>query len=630
MQSKRFIWLSSALLILIFIGLNILLQLNFSGWRADLTENRLYTLSEGTRTTLSELSEPIDLTLVYTRRVGQDYPAVRAHAARIRELLQAYKAQAQGRLRIREIDPHPFSQAEDEALASGLVAVDTEGEDPLYFGLIGRNSVDDERVMPFLAPEREAGFEYDLTRMIVRLDQPEPARVGLLSTLNGMTTLGQESGYAIRREIAKSYDLVQIEEDFLEFPEDLDILILAHPPKLTDWQLWQIDQYILRQGRALILVDPAAKVAQGSGPFNLTDRQIRSDLDHFAEAWGIRLSDQAVADTETALAIQADAGEGRTTIVQHPLFLSVPALLMSVENLVTSDLRRSVNFGAAGRFLLTPDAPGQREILIETGPAPSAISAERAATNLTAEQTLAMYESDTEGAAVLGVRLTGALVTAFPNGRPELSIPNDPIYGELARAVQETAAPHTSLSETDAEVILISDVDMLDDALHLDLGNGIAFADNSSLILNALDSLAGGSELMSLRARAPGLRGMETIERMREQAQTRFFDEQARLEANLNETQQRLEELQSIGATGGFFEGDVSAELSQEERSELARLRSEIVQTRARLRQIERDFRHDIDQLERRLRLFTLLTGPLILLFLGLLFNWRRRKGASQ
>ena len=90
-------------------------------------------LSSGTNATLRALNEPIDITLVYTRRVGQEYPAIRAHAARIRELLDSYVARAGGNLRLREIDPEPFSQAEDEALAAGLVAVDTNGEDPLLF-----------------------------------------------------------------------------------------------------------------------------------------------------------------------------------------------------------------------------------------------------------------------------------------------------------------------------------------------------------------------------------------------------------------------------------------------------------------------------------------------------------------
>lgn len=628
MSARRYLILASVLLVAIFGAGNLLIQSWTASARADFTENNLFTLSDGTRSTLNDLAEPIDLTFVYTRSVGQEFPAVRAYAVRVRELLDAYATLGGANIRLREIDPAPFSEAEDEALAAGLVAVDTNGGDPLYFGLIGRNAVDDERVIPFLAPEQESSLEYDITRMLARLDRPEPARIGLLSTLPGMTALTDEAGYAIRREMGKTFSVEILDENFIDLPAEIDVLMLAHPPELSDWQLWQIDQFILRTGRALILLDPAAKTAQGSGPFNMTNRQIRSDLDRFAAVWGVSLAEDAIADTQTALSIEADAGEGRTTVLQHPLFLSVPPALMSRVNIVTADLTRTVNLGAAGRLILNDGAPGQREILMQTGVAPSYIPADRAALDLSAGDTVALYNATDTGPAPLAVRVSGPLISAFPDGAPVADIPDDPIYAELARAAIEEAPPHTSTSAVDADIIILADADMLDDGLHLDLSSGVAFADNISFVLNALDSLSGGSELMSLRARSPGRRPMTTVDNMREAAQARFFSEQARLEGRLATSQQRLEELQSIGATGGFFDGDVSAELNEAEREELARLREDIVSTRGRLRQIERDFRRDIDRLELNLRLFTILGGPLLIGLFGVLIFVRNRRRA--
>ena len=629
MSSRRYLIIASVLLMAVFGAVNLLAQTWFSESRADFTENKLFTLSDGTTATLDSLAEPIDLTFVYTRSVGQEFPAVRAYAVRVRELLDAYATLGGANVRLREIDPAPFSEAEDEALAAGLIAVDTNGGDPLYFGLIGRNAVDDERVIPFLAPEQETSLEYDITRMLARLDRPEPARIGLLSTLPGMNALTDEAGYTIRREMGKTFTVELIEENFVELPGELDVLMLAHPPELTDWQLWQIDQFILRTGRALILLDPAAKTSQGSGPFNMTNRQIRSDMDRFAPVWGVRLSDDAIADTETALSIEADAGDGRTTVLQHPLFLSIPPALMSRVNIITADMTRTVNLGAPGRLILNDSAPGSREILMRTGPAPSDIPADRAALDLSAGDTVAMYQATDIGAAPVAVRVSGPLISAFTDGAPATDIPDDPIYAELARAAAAEAPPHMTTSAVDADIVIISDADMLDDGLHLDLQSGVAFADNTTLILNALDSLSGGSDLMSLRARAPGRRPMTTVDTMREEAQSRFFSEQARLESRLTTSQQRLEELQSVGATGGFFDGDVGAELNEAERDELARLREDIVTTRERLRQIERDFRRDIDRLELKLRLFTILGGPLLMGLFGILVFVRIRRGTQ-
>ncbi|MEM9225395.1 MAG: Gldg family protein [Pseudomonadota bacterium] len=629
MQAKPYLFSAAAALMALFVGANILIQDWMSASRYDFTENRLFTLSEGSKSTLENLSDPIELTFVYTASVGQDYPAVRAYAVRVRELLEGYAAIGGPNIRLREIDPAPFSEAEDEALAAGLVAVETDGADPLYFGLIGHNSVDDERIIPFLAPERETALEYDLTRLIARLDRPEPPRIGLLSTLPGMTTLGEGTGYAILQDIRKAFEVEQIGEGFTTLPPEIDVLMLAHPPVLSDWQLWQIDQFILRKGRALILLDPAAKTAQGSGPFNMTNRQIRSDLNRFAPVWGISLSAEALADTQTALPIEANDESGRATVLRHPLFMSVPPGLMSASNLITADLGRAINLAAPGGFTIDPDVPTQIEALMSSGPAPSTIAAERAALDLSASETLEIYEAG-EAPAILAARLTGPLITAFPDGTPQPDLGADAISNELARAAAEEAGPHIATSLADAEIILVSDADMLDDGLFIDLQSGLAFADNSAFILNALDSLAGGSDLMKLRARGPGQRRMVRVDRMREAAQEKFFNEQARLEARLNTSQARLEELQSIGAAGEFFDGELGAELTEAERVELARLRDDIVSTRASLREIERDFRQEIDGLENSLRAFTILLGPVLVGVFGL-FVWSRRKlGATR
>ncbi|MGB3626661.1 MAG: Gldg family protein [Henriciella sp.] len=624
MTARAFLPAATALLIAIFIAATLILQPVLRGARADFTETNLYTLSDGTKNVIGSLEEPVDLTFVYTRRVGQDYPAVRAYATRVRELLDAYKAVGGADLRVREIDPEPFSEAEDEALAAGIVAVDTDGTDPLYFGLIGRNTVDDERVIPFLAPEQEETLEYDLTRLIARLDRPEPPVIGVLSTLQGMSGDGRDSGYTFLQEIAKSFTLEQIDEDFFSLPEEMDLLIMVHPPELNEWQAWLIDQFILRTGRAIILVDPAAKTAQGSSFAALNDRQIRSDLGRFGARWGITLSEEAVADTQSALPIQAEAGEGRTTVLRHPLYLAAPPSMMSRESLITADLSRTVNFGAPGALILDEESPIDKEVLIETGPAPSWIPADRAVTELSPQDTLELYEAK-DGAKALAVRVHGPLVTAFPDGAPEPDMPEDAVLAELARAEAERALPHISTSDRDAELLIVSDADMVDDGLYVNLENATAFADNGSFLMNAVDVLSGDANLLSLRARSSSRRPMTRVEAMRDAAQERFFDEQARLESSLEESQARLEELQQVGSTDGFFEGDLEANLNEAERTELAQLREDIVETRSRLRSIERDFRREIDGLEYWLKFINIFGGPIIIGALGVFVWWRRR-----
>lgn len=628
MSPRAFLPAATALIIAIFIAATLIVQPLLRGARADFTQNDLFTLSEGTKSVLSSLEEPVELTFVYTRRVGQDFPAVHAYATRVRELLDAYKAVAGSQLRIREIDPEPFSEAEDQALSAGITAVGSEGGDPLYFGLIGRNTVDDERVIAFLAPEQESTLEYDLTRLIARLDQPEPPTIGVLSTLQGMSGTGQDSGYTLLQEIARSFTLEPIDEDFFSLPEEMDVLLMVHPPELNDWQAWLVDQFILRTGRVIILVDPAAKSSRGSDFSGISQRQVRSGLGRFGELWGVTLSEEALADTETALPIQADAGEGRTTVVRHPLYIAARLEQMSAESLITADLSRTINFGAPGALILDDESPFDTEILVETGPAPSWIEADRAVTDLSPQDTIELYEP-LDGAQPLAVRVHGAMVSAFPEGQPLAAFPEDPVLAELARAEAETVPAHISTSERDAEILIVADADMVDDGLYVNLQDATAFADNGAFLMNALDVMSGDANLLSLRARSSSRRPMTRVDRMRDEAQARYFDEQARLEESLEQSQARLEELQQRGASEGFFAGDLQATLSEEERTELAQLRDDIVETRSRLRSIERDFRREIDGLEGWLKFINIFGGPLLIAALGGLVWWRRRKGVT-
>lgn len=630
MRAKHYLIAATVLTGIIFVSANLLVQKVFSGARIDFTENNLYTLSDATRSTLKSVAEPVEITFVYTRATGQEFPAIRAYAARVRELLQVYESQSGGKVRITEIDPVPFSPAEDEALAAGITAIDTNGNDPLYFGLIGRNSIDDQRVMPFLAPEREVTLEYDLTRMIDRLDDPDPPRIGILSSLPGMTAPGGEGGYALLRDIHKSFDVEPIAETFQSLPEDLDVLLVAQPPELSPRQEWLIDQFVLRTGRAVFLLDPAAKTAGAGGPFALDDAAASASLPRLGEAWGVSVSERAVADAASALPVPVDTGGGRIEELAHPLFLGIPAGDMNQEDLITADLGRVINFGAPGALITGTLGDGvEFTPLMTTGPSPSFIEAEDAITDMSPQQVLRQYQTEA-GPLVLAGRLSGPLRTAFPEGPPPFEEPADPMLADIARTEAAGALPHISASETDVQVILVADADFIADDFYVIPNEQIVVADNGALVLNALDALAGGGDLSRLRSRAPSLRRMERIDRMRENAEAIYFRQQAELQDNLEAAQGRLEELQAIGAADGFFSGDLEADLTEAERTELLELRQRIVTLRAQLREIERNYRRDIDRLEGTLKAINIWSGPLLVCLIGL-FVWYRqkRKGAA-
>lgn len=613
----------TVLVVIIFVCAHLLVQPRLAPARLDFTAERLYTLSAATDAALARIAEPVELTFVYTRRVGQDYPAIRAYAARVREMLAAYEARAGARLIVREIDPAPFSEAEDEALAAGITAVDTDTGDPLYFGIIGRNTVDDIRVIPFLAPEREGSLEYDLTRLISRLDDPSPATVGVLSSLSGMRGDGSETGYLVLREMAKGFRIRPVEPDFVTLPEDLDALLIAHPPELGAYQYWLIDQFLLREGRVMFLADPASRAGLAGDVFRIEARRTASDFGPLGEAWGVQLSEAVLADAANALPVQVDAGEGRSSVAGQPLFIAAPPANMNEESVVTAELSRSVNFGVAGALEVTPAGGLSATSLIKTGPNPAFIDARRALTDMPPGDVIAAYEAR-DGAEILAARLAGRFTSAFPNGAPPVPLTGDPVIDELTRAATAEAAPHIAESTGTGILIAVGDADLLDDGFYVNPGSGAPVADNAVFILNALDALTGVENLLSLRSRARAQRPMERVEALREDAQARVYDEQARLEARLAETEARLAELQQLAAQEAAFGGDLEAALSPDERAELYALRTEIIETRARLRAIERDFRREIDALEGTLKAINIWGGPVLILVLAGLLRLRR------
>ncbi|MEL6257745.1 MAG: Gldg family protein, partial [Pseudomonadota bacterium] len=623
---RRFAPLAALSAVAIFATSNALIQPRLASARADFTENRLFTLSAGTREVLSDIVEPIDLVFAYTPRTGQAFPSISAYAARVRELLDAYESLSGGAIRVREIDPRPVSSAEDEALAAGIEAVRGNGPDPVYFGLIGVNAVDDQLVIPFLAPDRETTLEYDLTRMIARLNNPEPPVVAVISSLQGMSGDGKDAGYFVLQEMAKSYTIRPLAPTFVSIPKDVDILFAAHAAELTNRQWDLIDQFVLRQGRALFAIDPAAKAALGGGLLNAGPRIIRSDLGPLGRHWGVRLDQRALADAANALPVEAVTEDGRVAVVGQPLFFAAPPSALSDDDPVSSALGRPVHFGAPGALVVEPVAGIDVDVLMTTGEAPSFMDADFAASRASPREVISLYDAE-PAAEPLMVRLSGEFSTAFPDGPPAPDN-DDPVTAELARAAAEAEPPRLQISNGVVQILVIADADVLDDGFYLNPNNRSTLADNAALVLNALDNLAGGADLVGLRSRAPSLRPMTRVERLRQAAEARYFDEQSQLQAELAQATARLDELRRIGSASGFFSGDLDADLDEAQRAELIALRDNVTAARERLRDIERDFRSEIDGLEATLKILNIWGGPILVgLIAGLVWLRRRRGG---
>jgi ABC-2 type transport system permease protein len=601
-----------------FAGLNLAAWKWLAPVRIDFTQNHLYTLSDSAKTVVNRLVEPVELELVYSRTVGAQYPEIRAHAARVLELMNEIAARSGGKVRLRETDPEPFSDEEDRVAAAGLQPTPTDGGDPLYFGVLGRNSVDDVIAIPFLSPERDGMLEYELVRLISQLDDPAPPKVAVISSLPALQGDGTGADDAfVLREMRRAFEVTPLDASFRSLPADADMLMIVHPSPLNDWQLYLIDQFLLQKGRALIALDPVSRVALATGGPRAA---MASNLGPVLATLGVSLDDQTVADRSLALPVEVDAGAGRRTVEGQPLFISVPRALMANDDPVTADLSRAINFGAAGRLIKTNPSGVTVTPLVETTDAAGLIPAAQAALD-PAPRVVVEEMQPGDGAQMLAARISGELATAYPAGPPKASLPADPVAAEQARIeMAKTPAPVPKSIEQ-AEIIVTADADFFDDGFYINPNGGPPLADNAAFILNALDNLAGDPALMSLRSRAPAARPMARVDKLRASARDRLYAEQERLETLLAAAEKKLKAFEDARPqTTGLVR-------SESEAAELATFRADASRIRQQLRGVERDFRRDIDRLSARLELINIWLPPLFAGLAGVaVFLWRSRK----
>lgn len=649
MSARRYALFAALALFVMFVAANITSNAWFRSWRLDLTENHLYSLSEGTQETLDELTEPLEITLYYSRDAAAPLPQLTAYAARVREMLQTFAARSHGRVRFVEVDVEAFSDAEDDAVEAGINPVRPyEGADPIYFGLTGANAIDDRRTIPFIDPQRESFLEYEITRLIYELENPDRTRVALITSLpidpaaasDPRAAAGGQSVFAT--EMGRLLDVTKLAPDFSEIPANTDVLAIIHPGSLSPSQLYAIDQFVLRKGRLFLALDPASmRSMQSAGfdPFNpVLPVPQSSTLEPLLERWGVALAPGVVLDMEGALPVQVqDPTTGQNLQAPQPLFFAIPAERLDRNDLMTAWLRRGVNFGLAGALTYSEREGIEVTRLATTSGRTMRMPAEQALMRPSPYDIMNMWPPGGGRIETVALRLTGNLETAFPQGAPPAEAP-PVVEGDVApppsapqpAAEEEPQAPLTR-SATPAEIVIVADSDFLEDDFYVDPQSGASAADNASFALNAIDVLGGSDALVSLRSRAPSTRRMVMVDDMEADAERRIQRRQEELQGQLAETEQRLAALQDRGRGSGFFSGDLGAEMTPEENEEIERFRAQLVETRGELRNTERALRSDINQLEALVVFINVWLAPILVAGAGLILFWRRqRRGRAR
>lgn len=626
--------------LVLFLAVNVFASVAFRAARLDLTEQHLYTLSSGTMETLAELQEPITLRFYFSESLIAESQLLQTYGAQVRSLLGEYVAHASGNLILEVIDPEPYTEVEDEAVASGLGRAQLGG-DQVFFGLVGTNTIDGREIIPFFVPDREEFLEYDLTQLISRLNETQRPKLGIVTNLSldtGIVDMGAvQQGmapqpYFIYQQLQSAFEIVFLEQDFDEVPGDISVLMIAHPRELDEGTQYAIDQFVLGGGRALIFVDPYSEVSMVPGPSGMPMRGATesSNLPQLLNAWGVDMDGgQVIADRTYGAQVPAnfDPRRGEMTYVA---WLNLGIESYSADELVTEPLQRGINLGTVGHLEALPGATTTMIPLISSSTDSMLISVDEVQYQPDMDRLLRDFEA-TAQQYVIAARLTGPARTAFPDGPP--ADDDDTESDEPQDLSASTVDPAEQLMDSDGpiNVIVMADTDIFDDAIYVlssNMGSGtqrVSGRDNDAFILNAVDFLMGTNSLLTLRARAISDRPFEVVEDLRRAAEARFLEEEQQLQTRLDEVSQRLRELQGQVRGSGT---EAAPDLNLRRQQELARFRQEQIDTRQRLREVQRSLRVDIETLGFWIKALniTLIPALICLLAFGLIMLHRMRR----
>ncbi|MGH6927166.1 MAG: GldG family protein, partial [Dongiaceae bacterium] len=406
------------LAVICFFAVNLFATLELGAARLDLTQNRIYTLSDSTVGMLREVKEPIKLRLYASRLLLDSNPGLKPYAARVREMLQGYATRSGGNITLEVIDPEPFSPEEDRAAAFGLrgVPYDSTGNRG-YFGLVGTNTTDDTSTIPFLGPDREPFLEYDLTRLVYDLAHPEKPIVAVLDGIgiNG----GPQSNYRpwqLYAQMQQFFDLSLMGGDVDAIADDVRALLVIHPHGLSDKTQFAIDQFVLRGGPAMVFVDPLAESKQRNAQMGMPPEDVSSNLARLMKAWGVELAPgKIVGDGQAAMRVQA-MSNGRAVITQYLPWLDLTKAAVDASDVVTSQLEVLRMF-SAGTLQPVEGAATTLQPLVQSSSDAMLIDSERLQLAPDPVSLINEFEPANQRYVLAG-RITGSAKSAFPDGAP--------------------------------------------------------------------------------------------------------------------------------------------------------------------------------------------------------------------
>ncbi len=641
------------ILVIVFSAISICQNIGKS-WKADVTDQKLYTLSDGTKAILAKLHQKVVIKLYYAKTAALKGPDqikfFNNYYEFVKSLLEEYVAAAKGMVELQVIDPRPFSQDEVDALQFGLKRFSITQEESFFFGLVVRTPFGIEKAIPFFSPDRQNFVEYDISYLIDTAITRQKKRLGIMSSL---PVMGQdispymaqmmrmqnkqpEPPWTIVEQLRKKYEVTSVPTDVNEIA-DVDILLVIHPKELPEQTLFAIDQFVLKGGKMVVCVDPHCMVDRPDQMAMQMGRMPsrKSNLNVLLRTWGLEMSEDTFAGDRSLMLPWPGGRDQRPEDLIG--FLSLVPGCFNADTVITAELNQ-VNILFAGvlkEIVGLDEQQSDTEIQLtpllmttNRGNSWSVSSPYELMFLNPSSLTSKFIDGDGVKPVYMGYLVTGRFKSSFPNG----------IEIEVESSEEESSEPAadpndkkkitkriTGLKEAKEKeacaVIVFSDVDFISDMLayrNFFVFGKVPNADNAALMLNAIDDLGGSSDLISIRSRGNFRRPFVVVDRIEREAEAETAKELAAIEVKIAGFNSAL---QSIIASAKEGQEEVVGSSILQKRRELE---LEIQRANSEKRVIQMKRRERIDSLGEKLLRANTMIAPAVILIIAIVVSIRR------
>lgn len=587
-------------------------------FRVDLTEDKAFSLSEGSLNIAAKVEEPVTARLYYSKSVSEVPVMIKQYGTRVEEVLKEFAAGSDGQMTVEFIDPRPDTDEEEWARKYGISGAQLPNGDEFYLGVVFL-SAEKEQVIPYLDPRKEELLEYDLAEALVKLGSTKKPTIGVVSSLPvmgsgapqmpGMPPQGGQEEWAVIGGLKNFFEVEEVKADAETLPESVTILILMHPKNLSEKLTYAIDQFLLKGGRLIVAVDPFSRIDRamsgGGGMMGGRMAQASSDLPRLFKTWGIEYAPTKVVG-DFARGTMIGVGGQRIT---YPFFMTMMPGDFDQESRMTSQLKQ-VLF-AEGGSLAFKDPGGLKFTPLLQTDADSGTSEAMMASMIPPAEFAARFKPDGKKR-TLAALLSGKFKSSFSKA------PEGVAGGHVAEAAEENT------------IFLVADVDFLHDSNSVNkmrFGPQVIMSprnDNLNLILNAAEYLGGSQDLLTIRSSGQLSRPFTRVMEIQKAAQARWQAEEDELSKKLQDLQSKLQDLQASRTDGNRLN------LSASQAAEIRRFRDEEAAIRKRRREVRKNLREDIENLGHTLIAANMLILPLCISGFGVMVFRRRTNRARD